>query len=62
MYRRQPFVTPECLAVVGSATIIVANDNNYPMSSGRRPSHTPDDNEIIRLQLAIPLKSPLEGD
>jgi hypothetical protein len=47
-----PFVTPECLAVVDDRTILVANDNNYPLSAGRRPPGTPDDNEFILLRLS----------
>ena len=50
-----PYVTPECLAVIDAHTLLVANDNNYPMSAGRRPSETPDDNEIILLKLDEPL-------
>lgn len=50
-----PYVTPECLAVIDAKTLLVANDNNYPMSSGRRPDDTPDDNEIILLELHEPL-------
>lgn len=46
-----PYVTPECLLVLDNRTLLVVNDNNYPMSSGRRPPHTPDDNEFIRLHL-----------
>ncbi len=46
-----PYVTPECLAVLDMNTLLVVNDNNYPMSSGRRPPGTPDDNEFIRLHL-----------
>ena len=49
-----PFVTPECLAVVDDSTLIVANDNNYPFSAGRRRGR-PDDNEFIRLRLNRPL-------
>ena len=37
------------------ATLLVANDNNFPMSSGRRPPRTPDDNEFIRIRLHTPL-------
>lgn len=48
-----PFVTPECLLVVDASTLIVANDNNYPFSSGRRPGK-PDDTEIVRLRLLTP--------
>jgi len=55
-----PYVTPECLAVIDATTLLVANDNNYPMSVGRRPPDTPDDNEIILLKLYHPLWN--EGD
>ncbi len=51
-----PYVTPECLLVLDRQTLLVINDNNYPMSSGRRPPHTPDDNEFIRLHLDHPLQ------
>lgn len=46
-----PYVTPECLAIIDARTLLVANDNNYPMSAGRRPPSTPDDNEFILLRL-----------
>jgi len=46
-----PYVTPECLLILDQRTLLVVNDNNYPMSSGRRPPNTPDDNEFIRLRL-----------
>ncbi len=45
-----PYVTPECLAVPDPRTLLVANDNNYPFSSGRRPGE-PDDNEFILIRL-----------
>lgn len=51
-----PYVTPECLLILDERTLLVVNDNNYPMSSGRRPPNTPDDNEFIRLQLEHPLQ------
>jgi len=51
-----PFVTPECLLVVDASTLVVANDNNYPFSSGRRPGE-PDDTEIVRLRLKTPLNA-----
>jgi hypothetical protein len=35
-------------------TLVVANDNNFPFSSGRRPG-SPDDNEIIEIRLPAPL-------
>jgi len=54
-YYRFPYVTPECLLIIDKSTLLVANDNNYPMSAGRRPVKTPDDNEFIRLQLHQPL-------
>jgi len=50
-----PYVTPECMMVLDNQTLLVVNDINYPMSSGRRPPHTPDDNEFIRLKLDQPL-------
>jgi hypothetical protein len=47
-----PYVTPECLVIIDDHTLLVANDNNYPMSVGRRPPDTPDDNEFILLRLS----------
>jgi glycerophosphoryl diester phosphodiesterase len=47
-----PYVTPECLVVIDDRTLLVANDNNFPMSAGRRPPDTPDDNEFILLRLS----------
>ncbi len=46
-----PYVTPECLAVWGPDTLLIANDNNYPFSTGRRPGDQPDDNEFILVKL-----------
>ncbi len=51
-----PYVTPECLLILDDRTLLIANDNNFPMSSGRRPPETPDDNEFIRLLLEKTLK------
>jgi len=51
-----PYVTPESLIILDAQTILVCNDNNYPMSSGRRPAGTPDDNEFIRIKLNKPLQ------
>lgn len=45
-----PYITPECLALLDERTLLVINDNNYPMSTGRRPG-LPDDSEFIRLRL-----------
>lgn len=49
-----PYVTPESLAILDDRTLLVANDNNFPFSAGRRPGR-PDDNEFIRVRLAAPL-------
>ncbi len=54
-----PFVTIEDVLVVDKNTILVANDNNYPFSTGR-PGDDPqnpviDNNEIILLKLENPL-------
>ncbi len=54
-YYQFPYITPECLAILDNNTLLVANDNNYPLSAGRRPPATPDDNEFIRLRLHQPL-------
>ncbi len=54
-----PFVTIEDVLVVDKNTILVANDNNYPFSTGR-PGNDPqnpviDNNEILLLKLQKPL-------
>ncbi|MCP4573421.1 MAG: esterase-like activity of phytase family protein [bacterium] len=49
-----PYVTPECLMALDGRTLLVGNDNNYPMSDGRRPG-VPDDNEFIRIRLPADL-------
>ncbi|WP_445638516.1 esterase-like activity of phytase family protein [Nostoc sp. DSM 114161] len=54
-----PFVTIENVLVVDKNTILAANDNNYPFSTGR-PGNDPqnpviDNNEIILLKLENPL-------
>jgi glycerophosphoryl diester phosphodiesterase len=54
-----PYVTPECLVIIDDRTLLVANDNNYPMSVGRRPPDIPDDNEFILLHLS---RSLADGD
>jgi glycerophosphoryl diester phosphodiesterase len=46
-----PFVTPEVLVAIDEKIILVANDNNYPMSSGRRNKGIPDNTEFILLEL-----------
>jgi hypothetical protein len=35
-------------------TLVIANDNNFPFSSGRRTG-APDDNEIIQVRLPRPI-------
>jgi hypothetical protein len=42
--------------VLNRRTLVVANDNNYPFSSGRRPGE-PDDNELIQVRLPRRLPS-----
>ena len=49
-----PFQTIESLLVEGRRSLVIANDNNFPFSSGRRPG-APDDNEIIQVRLPRPL-------
>ncbi|MEH2043005.1 esterase-like activity of phytase family protein [Nostoc sp.] len=54
-----PFQTIENVLVVDKNTILVANDNNYPFSTGR-PGNDPqnpviDNNEILELKLEKPL-------
>ena len=49
-----PFTTIESVLVKNPRTLVVANDNNFPFSSGRRPG-SPDDNEIIEIRLPAPL-------
>ena len=53
-----PFVTIESVLVHDPNTLLVINDNNYPFSVGRRPNrpNTPDDNEMILVRLAQPLR------
>ena len=51
-----PFQTIESLLVLNRRTLVVANDNNYPFSSGRRPGE-PDDNELIQIRLPRRLPS-----
>jgi glycerophosphoryl diester phosphodiesterase len=50
-----PFVTIEDVLVVDNNTIVVANDNNYPFSSGRSATAA-DNNEMIVLNLEKPLE------
>ena len=49
-----PFQTIESVLVKDPRTLLVADDNNFPFSSGRRPG-VPDDNEIIEIRLPAPL-------
>ena len=54
-----PFQTIENVLVIDKNTILVANDNNYPFSTGR-PGNDPqnpviDNNEILQLKLEKPL-------
>ncbi len=45
-----PHLGPEALAVVDRRHIVVANDNNFPYSSGRTLGR-PDDNEFVRIDI-----------
>jgi len=49
-----PFVTIESVLVLNPRTLLVANDNNFPFSSGRRAG-APDDNELVEIRLPAPL-------
>ncbi|MFC5815145.1 esterase-like activity of phytase family protein [Nonomuraea harbinensis] len=51
---RFPFETIEDVAILDDRTLIVANDNNFPFSTGRTPGK-PDDNEFITIKLPRPL-------
>jgi hypothetical protein len=61
---RFPFNTIEAVHVVDDTSVVVANDNNYPFSTGRSRSRTnertgplsPDDNEFILVRLGRPLQ------
>lgn len=45
-----PFQTIESLLVLDRRTLVVATDNNFPFSSGRRPG-SPDDSEFVQVRL-----------
>jgi hypothetical protein len=49
-----PFITIEDIIPVDANTILIANDNNYPFSTGRTPN-APDNNEIALIRLDQPL-------
>jgi glycerophosphoryl diester phosphodiesterase len=50
---RMPFVTIENVLVADANTILIANDNNYPFSTGRPPMI--DNTEIVQIALNQPL-------
>lgn len=50
-----PFVTIEDVLVLDRRTLLVANDNNLPFSTGRTPGRTPADTELIKIRLDRPL-------
>jgi glycerophosphoryl diester phosphodiesterase len=50
-----PFVTIENVIVLDANTLFVANDNNYP-GTGGRGKDVKDNNEMLWLKLATPLK------
>jgi glycerophosphoryl diester phosphodiesterase len=41
-----PFITTEAVLPLGGRRLLIANDNNYPFSTGRNPG-LPDDDEMI---------------
>ena len=49
-----PFVTIEDVLILDPQTVLVANDNNYPFSSGRTAGKA-DNNEFIKIKLNQPL-------
>jgi glycerophosphoryl diester phosphodiesterase len=52
-----PFVTIEDIIIEGDRQVTVLNDNNFPFSVGRhKGSGAPDDDELIRLRLAEPIR------
>jgi hypothetical protein len=51
---RFPFQCVEGISLFDDRTIVVTDDNNLPLSSGRSPG-APDDNEFIRVELPEPL-------
>ncbi|GGP13607.1 esterase-like activity of phytase family protein [Nonomuraea glycinis] len=53
---RFPFETIEDVALLDDRTLIIANDNNFPFSSGRTPGKA-DNNEFITVRLSHPLKA-----
>src|SRR5262249_19602687 len=49
-----PFVTIESILPLDGTHLLIANDNNYPFSTGRNPNQ-PDNNEIIIVRVdALP--------
>nr|WP_309734208.1 glycerophosphodiester phosphodiesterase family protein [Chamaesiphon sp. OTE_75_metabat_556] len=57
---KMPFVTIENVLVLDANTILIANDNNYPFSTGRTSGI--DNNEIVQIGLDKPLNlSPSVG-
>ncbi|GAA0713195.1 esterase-like activity of phytase family protein [Dactylosporangium roseum] len=51
---RFPFFTIESLLILDNRTLLIANDNNFPLSAGRTPGK-PDDNEMIAVRLGTTL-------
>ena len=41
-----PFITTEAVLPLGGRKLLIANDNNYPFSTGRNPA-LPDDDEMV---------------
>jgi glycerophosphoryl diester phosphodiesterase len=52
-----PFQTIEDIVIEGNRQVTVLNDNNFPFSVGRHiGSGAPDDEELIRMRLAQPIR------
>ena len=49
-----PFVTIEDIIAIDANTILIANDNNFPFSTGRSTT-LPDNNEFALIRLDQPL-------
>lgn len=52
---RFPYWTIESLVVIDDRTLLVVNDNNYPLSDGRPEQPGPDTTQLILIRLDTPL-------
>jgi hypothetical protein len=58
-----PFRNPESILPLGSGRLLILNDNNYPISTGRNPDH-PDNTEaiVVRTQALLDVSSLLSTE